>query len=614
MSLCACINVKPWHMLVFLLPLVGGGIRGTAHAQTYQETRQVLVINSYHQGYKWTDEIVAGITDQLMAEQDNVMLSVEYMDTKRLLDEAYLQKLYDLYAYKFQAQSFDVILTSDDNAFNFVRAHRDTLFPGTPVVFCGVNYFDPAVLEGDTGFTGVNETADIKATLDLMLKLHPKTKQIVIVNDTTTTGQRLHAYILKILPEYQPRIDITFLEDVTMAELQDTLSILSPTDTLVLYTLFLKDKAGTFFEFDESATLVAESSPVPVYGTWDFSLGYGIVGGKLASGYYQGATAAELALRILRGERVEDIPVVETSPNHYLFDYEQLQRWHIPIWSLPEKSQIINRPVTFYTRYRSWVWGSSFLGLILIVTIVVVSRNNAALRRADLALQDSNRELREVQESLAQHTAKLQDTVNTYVAHLDKVQQGQMDARLTINEDLLKTEADIDAEPLVGLGYHINEMTASLQQMIAQEREQHAVIEAQQQAIYELSTPIIPIVDVPGAGSIIVMPLIGHIDSRRAQDVMRGVLAGITQHHASVLILDVTGVPIVDTGVANHLNKTIQAARLKGTQTLITGISDTVAETLVDLGINWQDLETLADLRIGLIRALNKMGLTLRKK
>jgi len=76
-----------------------------------------------------------------------------------------------------------------------------------------------------------------------------------------------------------------------------------------------------------------------------------------------------------------------------------------------------------------------------------------------------------------------------------------------------------------------------------------------------------------------------------------------------VVILDITGVPIVDSGVASHPNKTIQAARLKGTRTIVTGISDAVAETIVDLGIDWQGIETLSDLQTGLVTALNSLGI-----
>jgi anti-anti-sigma regulatory factor len=126
-------------------------------------------------------------------------------------------------------------------------------------------------------------------------------------------------------------------------------------------------------------------------------------------------------------------------------------------------------------------------------------------------------------------------------------------------------------------------------------RLQQEVIESQQRAIRELSTPIIPVLE-----GVIIMPLIGSIDTMRARDVTRNLLAGIGEHRARVVILDITGVPIVDSGVAAHLNKTIQAARLKGARAIVTGISEAVAETIVDLGIDWSGIKTLSDLRTGL--------------
>ncbi len=150
----------------------------------------------------------------------------------------------------------------------------------------------------------------------------------------------------------------------------------------------------------------------------------------------------------------------------------------------------------------------------------------------------------------------------------------------------------------------VQDRTAELQrETVERERLQQEVIEAQKQALQELSTPIIPIMD-----RIIVMPLVGSIDSMRARDITRALLAGIRQQRAKVVILDITGVPVVDSSVAEHLNKTIQAARLKGAHTIITGIADAVAETIVDLGIDWSGVETVNNLQTGLRVALAKMG------
>jgi rsbT co-antagonist protein RsbR len=152
----------------------------------------------------------------------------------------------------------------------------------------------------------------------------------------------------------------------------------------------------------------------------------------------------------------------------------------------------------------------------------------------------------------------------------------------------------------VGFRGFVRDVTERKQAEAERARLQREIIEAQKRALQELSTPIIPVMD-----RIIVMPLIGSIDTLRAKDIMRALLAGIREHRAKVVILDITGVSIVDSGVANHLNKTIQAARLKGARTIITGISDAVAETIVDLGIDWGGIET----RTGLRAALASMGL-----
>jgi PAS domain S-box-containing protein len=155
----------------------------------------------------------------------------------------------------------------------------------------------------------------------------------------------------------------------------------------------------------------------------------------------------------------------------------------------------------------------------------------------------------------------------------------------------------------------VEERTTELKREIAErERLQQEVIEAQKRTLQELSTPIIPVMD-----RIIIMPLIGSIDTMRAKDITRSLLAGIREHRAKVVILDITGVPIVDSGVASHLNKTIQAARLKGARTIVTGISDAVAETVVDLGIDWGGIETLSDLQTGLITALSSLGIKLTR-
>jgi rsbT co-antagonist protein RsbR len=132
----------------------------------------------------------------------------------------------------------------------------------------------------------------------------------------------------------------------------------------------------------------------------------------------------------------------------------------------------------------------------------------------------------------------------------------------------------------------------------AQLQLQHEIIAAQQRMIQELSTPIIPISD-----KILVLPLIGTIDSARAQQIMETMLVTISKQQAAVLIIDITGVAIVDTGVAHYLLQAARAAQLLGTQVMLVGISPEVAQTVVQLGVDLSSLTTYSSLQFGLAHA-----------
>lgn len=126
-----------------------------------------------------------------------------------------------------------------------------------------------------------------------------------------------------------------------------------------------------------------------------------------------------------------------------------------------------------------------------------------------------------------------------------------------------------------------------------QEREK--VINEQQIAMLELSTPVLQIRD-----QILVVPLIGTIDSARAAQIVEQLLNSIVDTQASIVIIDITGVPVIDTAVANHLIKTIQASKMLGADTIITGISPANAQTLVSLGVDLSMMTTKGTLRSGM--------------
>jgi len=134
-----------------------------------------------------------------------------------------------------------------------------------------------------------------------------------------------------------------------------------------------------------------------------------------------------------------------------------------------------------------------------------------------------------------------------------------------------------------------------------QERER--IIRQQQEAIRELSTPVLQVRE-----RLLILPIIGVIDSQRARQVTEQLLRGIRANRAKVVVIDITGVPTVDSTVANHLVQTVDASRLMGATVIVTGLSSEIAQTLVTIGVDLTKMKTVGDLQGGIEEAERLLG------
>src|SRR2546430_9590118 len=134
-----------------------------------------------------------------------------------------------------------------------------------------------------------------------------------------------------------------------------------------------------------------------------------------------------------------------------------------------------------------------------------------------------------------------------------------------------------------------------------QERER--IIREQQEAIRELSTPVLQ-----GRERLLILPIIGVIDSQRARQLTEQLLRGIRANRAKVVVIDITGVPSVDSTVANHLVQTVEASRLMGATVIITGLSSAIAQTLVTIGVDLSKMNAVGDLQGGIEEAERQLG------
>ena len=379
----------------------------TKQDKRYGESdKQILVINSYHTDMPWVHTQEEGIKS-VLGLYPKVALSFDYMDTKRNIGKEYLEELYKLYIYKYATKKFDAVIVTDDVAYQFVLQYQKQLFPETPIIFCGVNFFDKAQLLGNQWITGVIEVIDMEKTIQLALKLHPQVKKVVVINDDTQVGKTNKLLLEKIIPDFPPDIHFIQFQNMTMGEIIEKVATLDK-ETLILLMTLNVDREQVVFSYEESSDLISARSSVPIYGTWDFYLGHGIVGGLMTSGYHQGKVAAELAERIvLGGEQPKDIPVITESINHYMFDYHDMIKAGVREEHLPAGSMIVNKPVSFYDRYKRLVWflAATFIVLLLLITVLAINIRHR--KRGEKEIQQLNTDL---ENRVIARTKELQST------------------------------------------------------------------------------------------------------------------------------------------------------------------------------------------------------------
>lgn len=138
--------------------------------------------------------------------------------------------------------------------------------------------------------------------------------------------------------------------------------------------------------------------------------------------------------------------------------------------------------------------------------------------------------------------------------------------------------------------------------------ERERVIRQQQDAIRELSTPVLQVRE-----RLLILPIIGVLDDQRARQLTEQLLRGIRTHRAKVVVIDITGVPDVDASVANHLVQTVDASRLMGASVIITGLSADIAQTLVTIGVDLSKMNTVGDLQGGIEAAERLLGFRVTK-
>jgi PAS domain S-box-containing protein len=382
------------RVLILIVAIAAFLLQQSASAASAKEVRRVLILNSYgplsSPGVALIDEaIVTG----LEKSPYQIELYSENLDAILFPDQASQRGFRDWYLRKYRDRKPDVIIAVGPEPLKFMAEEHEKAFSDAPIIFCGSTEEMLDRLKLDSHFIGVWGVAEPERTLNAALRLQPGTRHVVVVGGTGDYDRHLEAIARDAFHKYESSLDFTYLTDLDMPTLLERLRHL-PDHTIVYHTSIMQDASGTrFIDAVQSVPMIASAANAPVFVVDDVDVGRGTVGGYVLSFAAQGRAAAAMAVRVLNGEKPENIPIVK-SANMYMFDWRAMQRFALKESNLPPGSIVFYREPTVWEAYRPYILGGIFLILLETLLILGLLWQRTRRRKAETELAATHDRLR----------------------------------------------------------------------------------------------------------------------------------------------------------------------------------------------------------------------------
>lgn len=340
--------------------------------------KKVLVLHSYHHGLEWSDNISKGIISTLEKSPEKVLIYFEYLDAKRYFTPYFKEKTFEYILLKHGQTRYDAVIVADNDALTFANNYHDVVFPKTPIIFCGINDFKPILVSNLEEVTGVKEAVDYEGVISLSLRLFPHRKKILTIIDDTDAGTKIYNELKRAQHYFKDKVTFYNYSDFTPEEFETFVK--NNRDELSAYLLvYNRDKKGIFYDYSQSITYFKNilGETIPMFGSWDFYLGKGILGGVITLGFEQGKSAAELTLKVLSNQAASSIPILSAaSTMSAMIDANELKNLHLNKLLLPSNLSYINEPLDYWTQYKNELIYFGLMFFVLCTTIFVLFIRN----------------------------------------------------------------------------------------------------------------------------------------------------------------------------------------------------------------------------------------------
>ena len=319
---------------------------------------------------------------------EHVSHSSTYLELARFGHAEYRSAAIDFLRAKYRDQHFDVVIVLHQAIFEFLTMAREELFPGTPLVF----FTDTPRPLRLANSVGVVAATDLASTVVFASTLQPAIRHVYVITGTDPADKVFESRARAQLSVFEPRLTITYLSGLPTADLKRRLSSL-PNDSIVYYLLVNRDGAGSSFHPLEYLKDIAPVANAPIYSWVDSALGQGILGGSLKSQEKQVEAIAEMAVRVLRGQPADSIPLTSVNLQVNQVDWRQLRRWQISESRLPPDTRVAFKEATVWERYK--VYFVIALVLVLAQTTLVIGLlfQRARRRQAEEQVRSSQTKL-----------------------------------------------------------------------------------------------------------------------------------------------------------------------------------------------------------------------------
>ena len=271
-------------------------------------------------------------------------------------------------------------------ALDFLLTYDDLIFPGAPIVFCGLDRVQLGSRALPSNVYGVLVKREFAPTLEVALSLHPATKRFVVVAGASEFDKGLLAQARDQFRPYENRVSISYLSELPLDQILARVSQLPPDEIVLFLSLFSRRRRPTLCIPHEVVERISGAASVPVYGFVDQYLGRGITGGSLYSFTAHGSDTARMVLPLLTGVAPPQ-KLSESFSNRIIFDWRQMTRWDISESRLPPNSEISFREKSVWAQYS---WQILFvLAVVLVqaglISILLHERSPASAGRSGLA-------------------------------------------------------------------------------------------------------------------------------------------------------------------------------------------------------------------------------------